>query len=119
MSPIQIGLLAFLGLSFGGLVGLGRRGSLPRSVTVLLSVVCLGGAALVIQPDLTTRIASLLGIGRGADLMLYLLILGTSWGLLSMYMRLRAVRRDMTLLVRRMALHDAERQHPDHLDKAP
>lgn len=75
------------------------------------------GAVFVIEPDWSTGVARLLGIGRGADLVLYLLVLATSWGFLSMYMRLRAVRRDMTVLVRRIALDDADRdQRPETPD---
>ncbi|MBM4114255.1 MAG: DUF2304 domain-containing protein [Phycisphaerae bacterium] len=109
MSVFQVVLLAALVATVVlGLV-MASRGALPKILAgLLVGGACLG-AVFVVEPDWTTQLARFLGIGRGADLVLYVLVLGTSWGFLSMYMRVRAVRRDMTLLVRRMALDEAER----------
>lgn len=109
MNVFQIALLAAVATTVAASVVLGRRGSLPRGIAAILVAGCSLGAVFVIEPDWSTGVARLLGIGRGADLVLYLLVLATSWGFLSMYMRLRAVRRDMTVLVRRIALDDADR----------
>jgi len=109
MSVFQIVLLAALGATVVLSLVLASRGALPRILAGLLVGGSCFGAVFVVEPDWATRLARVLGIGRGADLMLYALVLGTSWGFLSMYMRVRAVRRDMTLLVRRMALDEAQR----------
>jgi hypothetical protein len=109
MSPFQLALLAAIAASVVVALVLAHRRSLPRGLAALLVVGCSLGAAFAIEPDWTTTVSRILGIGRGADLVLYLLVLGSSWGFFSMYLRLRAVRRDMTLLVRRMTLQDADR----------
>jgi hypothetical protein len=118
MNVFQIALLVAIATTVAASVVLGRRGSLPRGIAAILVAGCSLGAVFVIEPDWATGVARLLGIGRGTDLVLYLLVLATSWGFLSMYMRLRAVRRDMTVLVRRMALDDADRdQRPGNTQR--
>ena len=46
--------------------------------------------------------------GRGADLVLSLLALAVFGGFLLVYIRLRRVRRELTLVVRRLAVMEAE-----------
>ena len=68
-------------------------------------------AALAIAvPESTAVVARLLGIQRGADLVFYCGILGMMAGFFLVYSRLRRVDRELTLLTRRLALHEAERQ---------
>jgi hypothetical protein len=63
----------------------------------------------VIQPDLTTKVAHTVGIRRGADLLLYCAVVAMIAGFLMIYVRLRRLRREITLLVRELALRDGER----------
>lgn len=109
MSPFQIIILAALAIAAVTLViGLvhGRVGRL--SGTVFL-VVLAAGAVAAVDPDLTTAVARRLGIRRGADLLLYLLVLAVLQGFLVVYLKLRHLRREMTQLVRRIAIREAER----------
>ena len=67
------------------------------------------GAALAIaQPGLTQSAARLLGIGRGADLVLYCAVLGMCVGFFALFRRNRSLDRDITLLVRHIAIVDCE-----------
>ena len=65
------------------------------------------GVVAVIRPSLTTDVAKVLGIGRGVDLLLYCTIVVSMLGFLLFYIRLRRLRREMTLLVRRLAVEHA------------
>lgn len=86
---------------------------------------CLAWAAAgvaIAWPQLTARVARMLGIGRGADLVLYCAVVVTMIGFLMVYTRLRQVRRDLTLVVRHLALLESDRALaglPDLSDKAP
>lgn len=107
MIPFQIGGIALF-VVFG--VFSARRliaRVRPRWVSVAGLVIAALGALTVYDPDLTTRLARLLGIGRGADLLLYLLVLAfvASWFLF--YHRLRVLQGAVTQLVRELALRDA------------
>ena len=65
----------------------------------------------------TTTVASLLGIRRGADLLLYCTALGSILGFFMMYLRLRRVRRDLTVLTRQIAIRLADRQAAPEIDQ--
>jgi small membrane protein len=65
------------------------------------------GIVLVIDPQLSTRIANTLGIGRGADLIFYLAIIMALFYGVASHSRTRRLERQITLLVRQQAI-----QHP-------
>ena len=67
----------------------------------------LTGAVLIAVPDLSTAIAQLVGVGRGADLLLYLGIVGLSFVCLLLYAKLRQMETTLTELVRLVALQNA------------
>ena len=63
--------------------------------------------ALVWLVAVTSVIARALGIGRGADLVLYCAVVVMMVGFLMVYVRMRRIRRELTLLVRELAIRDA------------
>lgn len=64
----------------------------------------------VMYPETTTRIARTIGIGRGADLVVYSAVLVFSAGFYVVSARLRQLSREITVLTRELALLDAERR---------
>jgi len=72
------------------------------------SLVWLVAAIAVIRPDLTVVVARALGIGRGADLVLYCSVVVMLIGFMMVYVRLRDLRRSVALLVRELAIRDAQ-----------
>lgn len=104
MRPIQLFLIALLVLL--GYVALARqRGRLlGRIVIVLFAGV---GAFMILLPDLTTDIAQWLGVGRGADLMLYLGVLGFAFIAFVLYTRIRELEAEVTTLARAIAIERA------------
>ena len=84
------------------------KGKVGRVAGAAWIVVLLVGLLAAIDPDRVTKIANAVGINRGADLVLYLLALAVFWGFLLVYIRLRRVRRELTLVVRRLAVMEAE-----------
>ena len=79
-----------------------------RIVALWLSLWSLG-AAVVIWPRSTVLVARWLGIGRGTDLLLYSSVLLMLVGFFYVYGRFRRLDRQITLLVRRLAIETAER----------
>ena len=73
----------------------------------------------IARPGITAAVARALGIGRGADLVLYCTGVGMLVGVLMMYARLRRLRRDVTLLVRHLAIRDAISAAPPNELHAP
>lgn len=74
---------------------------------------CFVNAYAVLRPGDTTRAAHLLGVGRGTDLVLYLLVVGVTALALNTYLRFRAMERRLTELARDAALRTAHRPEPE------
>jgi small membrane protein len=58
----------------------------------------------VMMPDLSQWFAKSLGVGRGADAVFYLSIVGLSYAFFRLYLRSRHLEQQLTLLVRKLAL---------------
>jgi len=84
-----------------------RRGTLPRFGGLAWAAVWLGGTLLVLRPEVTTSLGSFFGIGRGADFVFYLSLVGGLYALLSLYRRMRHLETALTELSREQALRDA------------
>jgi hypothetical protein len=88
--------------------GLRRGGRLGRMRLAWL-VLWLAAGVAILRPELTTAVARRLGIGRGADLVMYLAILGGAAGFFLFYLRLVRIEGEITRLARHVALDEAER----------
>ncbi|HEY1572329.1 MAG TPA: DUF2304 domain-containing protein [Pseudonocardiaceae bacterium] len=74
------------------------------------------GVVAVLFPDTTSRLSQLIGVGRGADLLLYLLVVAFAFAMINTYLRLRQWDVRYARLARALALRNAEapdEQHPD------
>ncbi len=68
-------------------------------------LVCgLAGIILVVDPDLSTWIAHLLGIGRGVDLIVYLFMIAALFYSVAVSSELKKTKRQITHVVRQMAI---------------
>lgn len=85
-----------------------------------IAFVGLGGITVlaVLFPDVLTRIAHLIGIGRGADLVIYLVAVGLLFFALNTYLKFGDMDRRLTLLARHIALLEDARTdtHPGRDD---
>jgi hypothetical protein len=63
---------------------------------------------LIVVPDLSTKVAELAGVGRGADLVIYLGFVGVAFALAVLYLRLRATEERLTEVVRSIAILNAQ-----------
>jgi hypothetical protein len=73
----------------------------------------------VLRPDDLTWLANRVGVGRGADLLLYGLLVSAVFLVVNTALRFRGVDRQLTDLVRAMALQDAEIRNPAALTTSP
>jgi hypothetical protein len=112
MTPFQIFLVVVLASGMVAVVICLSKGLIGRLAATCAAAVCAAGIAFAIEPNWTTSIAHRLGISRGTDLLLYLLVLTVLYGFLLIYLKLRRVRRELTLLVREIAIREAERKSP-------
>lgn len=108
MTPVQPILITLLVcLSAIALLSLRSR-LVPRLVVLTLLA---AGIVFVANPQFANWIAHLVGVGRGADLLLYLFSLTSAYLFLMMYSQLRSLERKVTELIRCGALRSAKTPH--------
>lgn len=77
---------------------------------VVWSVLWLVVLVVFWQPDTTTYIANFLGIGRGADLAVYVSIVAIFYILFRIYVRLSKIESEITKIVRKDAIKNADKK---------
>lgn len=97
-------VLGFLGILSYALSQ--RRRS--RFIANVMGTIVIIGVALVLFPDLTGDVANAVGVGRGADLVLYCFVLATLVAILNLHLRLREVLETTTDIARAVALTSAK-----------
>lgn len=102
---IRVLLLAGLA-AIGWLVFL-RRTKLPFHIVIVFGLLAVAAIA-VIFPDITAEAAVLVGVGRGVDLVTYVVEVGTLFVLLHYYTKFVEVERRLTEVVRELAILRAE-----------
>ena len=104
MSPITI--VGFLWSTMKCLRGPGRY---VRMANGLVAMIWATASLLIIKPELSSMAAGIFGIGRGVDLVLYVFILVAFGYGIVLYYRLCDIRRDITRIVRHMAITECRR----------
>jgi small membrane protein len=89
-------------------------------VAILAVLAAIAGWYLVWFPDEATRLANLVGIGRGVDLIIYIWIGISLIAILNLHLKLRKQMELITVLTRALAIAEAkhssaavERRYPD------
>jgi len=80
--------------------------------------VWIAAAVAIARPAITMAVAHVLGIGRGADLVFYCAILAMLIALFLIYLRFKRLERDITAIVRHLALRDGEADEAGSSEKA-
>lgn len=86
-----------------------RRAPLISDIVAIVSVTAL---VFVWRPDWTNDIAAFMGIGRGADLLMYCFVMVTLIVTFLINLRLRVMLQQITDLARYVALQNAQRPAP-------
>ena len=100
--PLLVAAILFTGVA-------ATRRRIAPGVAAFWILIWLSAAISIAEPDLLAVLARFLGIGRGADLVLYLSILVMFIGFFVMYLRYRRLNDQITEIVRQLAIRDAER----------
>jgi hypothetical protein len=117
VTPFQVLTIAVLGLILAIEVVRGRRRGDLGWVRLLRCLVWLLAALAIAFPGLVQGVATLLGVGRGADVVLYVFVLAFLATSFALYTRIRRQQQEITRLVRHLAIEGARRgsQEPHQL----
>ena len=88
------------------------RGTGSRRIALAWLAVWAAAGVAIAWPETTAVVARLLGIGRGADLLLYCTVLAGMVGFFLVYARIRLLNQHVTVLVRQLALAHADSPAP-------
>ncbi len=108
MKLIQIFLLIALIIILISYIRWFRSAALDK---ILIAIILLTGMCFVVFPDVTTRMANWLGVGRGADLLFYIAIVAFSYTLLLLYSKTKVLEKQIASLVRKQSLMEAESEN--------
>ena len=108
MNIFQIGGLVFSSTMIVLCLIIMKRRQIRRSIGSLWILFWISCASAILQPDITRILAKALGIGRGADLVMYCGLLATAIGFFFLYLRFRQLEANITKLVRHMAIQEAK-----------
>ena len=92
----------------GILVSTWRRGKRIRAVATVVGLINLSAIFFVWQPGRLNELAHFLGIGRGADLLMYVFFVCVTFELLMVRIREREHMEMITQLARAIALRDGQ-----------
>ena len=109
MRQLTIQILLILGtlaVSWRLLMSYGQKAQALRRLGLVVFAVF--AVVSILVPDVWNRIAALVGVGRGTDMVLYGLVVAFLSYMVTVYSRFRAMETMMTRLARRIALDNAQ-----------
>lgn len=90
-----------------------HTGAISLAEAVFWSLLWAGGALITAIPKISERMAALVGVGRGADLVLYTAVLFQFFLIFRLFIRQERMERHLTVLAEREALASFERESHD------
>jgi hypothetical protein len=108
---IQVILIA---VTLGVLLLLLQRRTAARTRAwkkLIMLALAAAAVASILYPELTTKVANFVGVGRGTDLLLYLLVAVFLYVTVGFYLRFRDLERQLTVVARRLAIDEAVQAH--------
>lgn len=85
---------------------------IPLAEALAWSVVWIGGIAVTLIPKITDRLASIFGVGRGVDLILYAAVAILFFLVFKLFVSHERLERKLTDVVRRDALKGVDDKNP-------
>jgi small membrane protein len=107
INDAQVVLLSLAVLIIGVVVRRFRQGRIGTLAFFLWFLLWASAAVVILFPNSTVVVARYVGIGRGADLVLYLGAILILYLIFRMFVRLEQMDRNMTKIVRTLALREA------------
>jgi len=85
-----------------------RRFRRPAIDKIFIGLMLITGIFFLLYPEVTNQLAHFLGIGRGADLIFYLAILGFGYLSLVFYSKIKKLEEQLAMLVRKQSLESVK-----------
>lgn len=106
--PFQLVLIIFLLFAFTRVILRFREGRVKFPALIFWSTLWILASAGILKPDLTTLVAERLGIGRGADAIIYISLVLVFYLVYRTNVQIENLRQEITQLTRKIALGQKE-----------
>ena len=113
MTAFQLATLPLLGMMIIATAVQIARHRITSKVGAAWLLLWLSAAIAIAFPEVLVEAAHFLGIGRGADLVLYLSILFSFGAFFVTYMRFRRVDEQLTKIIRHLAIREGQTDRQD------
>lgn len=107
--PLQIILILFLGFAISRVILQLRQGKLKLFSFIFWTGVFIVAIIGVLYPQLTSQVAEFLGIGRGADVVVYFSIAILFYLIFRLTIVIEEIHSDITSVVRELAINNAKK----------
>lgn len=118
MTNFQTIALVLAAILFAATLAAAAARAINRRAAFAWIALWIAAAVAIARPSITIAVAHFLGIGRGADLVFYCAILGMLIALFVIYLRFKRLEREITTIVRHLALRDEEAAEAASSEKA-
>jgi hypothetical protein len=110
MEIIQIVIVLFALFALSRALLRFKDNKLSKNEFLFWTAIWLAVIVVSFIPNITTQVSSLFGIGRGMDLIVYISVIILFYLIFRLYVKLEAVEKEVTLLVRKFALDTKEKK---------
>lgn len=110
LTSIQIFLLIFILFAISRVILRLREKVLTVQAGFFWIVIWLSALVMILLPTTTTQIASLFGVGRGVDVILYVSLALLFYLVFRGYVMIEDMRHDITTIVRQISLNNSIRR---------
>ncbi len=113
VTPIKVIVVLFVLFAYSRAFLRLRDNQISFREFMFWTVVWVGVLVVTFVPSILNYLSSRAGVGRGADLLVYLSILLLFYLTFRMYVKLDEVKEDVTKIVRKVALEEVEKERED------
>lgn len=107
---IQIGISVVAAIALIGVIKRFRKGALSSVGFILWGLLWIAAAMVVWMPQITNRVAGFLGVGRGADAVLYVSIIVLFYTMFRLYGKTERLEHELNTIVTQVALRDLDKK---------
>lgn len=110
LTTIQILLLAFILFAISRVVLRAREKVISTQAAIFWSVIWLAALFGTLMPQTTTSLASVFGVGRGVDVIVYIALALLFYIVFRMFVMIEDLRHEITTLIRQIALQNSSQR---------
>ncbi len=110
MSIIQGLIVAFALFAITRTITQFKKGGLTIAWLLFWVVFWIAASVVTLLPQTSDVLARLVGVGRGADLIIYLSIIGLFFLVFRMFVKMEAIEQEITKLVRKLAIEEVDEE---------